>query len=188
MRIATAVALCVLLLNPVLGGEPPAPFAPGTILLIRHALAPGTGDPAGFDPDDCSTQRNLDDTGRAQARALGQRLRAAGLGAETPVFTSLWCRCQETARLLGLGTPRVHPGLASFYEDHVDRDKTLAELARLLSSLPVDGPPVVLVTHQVNITAVTGRFPGSAEVFVLRADGTDRPAFIDRLPPPRVSP
>jgi hypothetical protein len=52
---------------------------PGTVLLLRHAMAPGTGDPPGFRPDDCATQRNLSDAGRAQARALGDRLREAGI-------------------------------------------------------------------------------------------------------------
>lgn len=51
---------------------------PGVVALMRHALAPGTGDPAGFDPDDCTTQRNLDARGRDQARRIGAALRAAG--------------------------------------------------------------------------------------------------------------
>lgn len=69
------------------------------VLLLRHALAPGTGDPPGFRIDNCSTQRNLDERGRAQARAIGAWLRSRGVTAMA-VYSSQWCRCPETARLL----------------------------------------------------------------------------------------
>src|SRR3712207_523458 len=73
----------------------------GLVMLMRHARTePGTGDPPGFRHDDCSTQRNLDATGRAQARAIGERLRAERVPLGR-VLTSRWCRCRETAELLG---------------------------------------------------------------------------------------
>ncbi len=82
--------------------------APGTVAIMRHAIAPGTGDPSGFDIGDCSTQRNLDDRGRKQARKVGQAFRAAGIAVDR-VLTSQWCRCRETARLLELGSkPNQH--------------------------------------------------------------------------------
>ena len=78
---------------------------------MRHALAPGGGDPADFDPDDCATQRNLSDAGRDPARRIGAALRdrlsaasrtnAAAVSMEA--FTSVWCRCRESAELLGFG-------------------------------------------------------------------------------------
>ena len=70
--------------------------------MMRHALAPGTGDPANFDVNDCSTQRNLNDVGRDQARRTGKAFRSQGSGT-AQVMTSAWCRCQETARLLDIG-------------------------------------------------------------------------------------
>ena len=78
-------------------------FARGkAVLLLRHALAPGNGDPVNFQVKDCSTQRNLAQEGRAQARQIGQRLRALGIS-EARVWSSQWCRCLETAKLLNLG-------------------------------------------------------------------------------------
>jgi hypothetical protein len=66
------------------------------VLLMRHALAPGVGDPAGYTLQDCKTQRNLDATGRAQAQKIGQWLKGQGVQ-EALVFSSAWCRCKETA-------------------------------------------------------------------------------------------
>ena len=84
------------------------------VALMRHATAPGTGDPAGFALGDCTTQRNLSAAGREQARATGARLRAAGI-AMARIYSSQWCRCLETARLLGLGEVTELPALNSFF-------------------------------------------------------------------------
>ena len=86
----------------------------GYILMIRHALAPGTGDPVNFKIGDCSTQRNLDDRGRAQARSIGERLRSSGI-AKARVYSSQWCRCLETAELINLGSATPLPALNSFF-------------------------------------------------------------------------
>jgi len=72
------------------------------MLLIRHATAPGTGDPPGFRSGDCVTQHNLSKAGRAQARGIGAMLRAAG-ARPAQIGTSQWCRCRDTATLLGPG-------------------------------------------------------------------------------------
>ena len=93
----------------------------GHVALIRHGLAPGTGDPPGFRVDDCRTQRNLSPAGRAQARAIGERFRANGIDTAA-VFSSQWCRCLETARLLGLGEVQALPGLNSFFGRPQQRD------------------------------------------------------------------
>ena len=74
----------------------------GTVLFMRHALAPGFGDPDHFSIKDCSTQRNLDETGRAQAQSIGAKLAAANIKFSA-IYSSYWCRCLETAQLLGLG-------------------------------------------------------------------------------------
>lgn len=137
---------------------------PGAVAVMRHALAPGTGDPAGFRLDDCATQRNLDDRGRAQARAIGAELRARGIAFDR-VFSSRWCRARETAELLGLGPVADLPALDSFFADRSRRELQTRETLALLAGL--DGP-AMLVSHQVNISALTGTAPRSGEVLVIR--------------------
>ena len=139
---------------------------PGTVLLLRHALAPGTGDPPGFQLDDCSTQRNLSEAGREQARALGDRLRTAGIE-EARVYSSRWCRCLETAKLLALGPVQPEPALDSFFQRRAEGPDRTAALRERLRGLP-PGPPVVMVTHQVNISALTGEFTPSGAGVIIR--------------------
>ena len=126
------------------------------IILMRHALAPGTGDPSHFQIDDCETQRNLSAEGIAQAQKIGQSLIEKGLR-PTRIFTSPWCRCIDTAEALNLGAYEIHQGLASFYEGHVDRETTLALLRQELARTGED-ELVLFVTHQVVIQALTGIF------------------------------
>jgi len=139
---------------------------PRAIALMRHALAPGTGDPQGFVLGDCSTQRNLDDRGRAQARAVGAALRARGLRFDE-VLTSRWCRARETAEELALAPVRDAPALDSFFGRLDARLPQTEAMQALISGL--DGR-ALLVTHQVNITALTGRSIRSGEVIIVRPD------------------
>lgn len=144
----------------------------GHVAMMRHARAPGTGDPAGFRIGDCTTQRNLDPGGRDQARAIGNAFRANGIAAAR-VFTSQWCRCRETAELLGLGAPKDLFALNSFFGERAKGPVQTEALRDWLRESTADGP-LVLVTHQVNITAFTGIYPASGEmvVFRLAPDGT----------------
>lgn len=147
--------------------DPLAPLRrPGAVVLLRHAHAPGTGDPANFRLGDCTTQRNLDDTGRAQARRIGERLRAAGVTAT--VASSAWCRTQETAALLDLGQVQVLPILNSFFADSAAGPPQTAALRAVVAE-PASGLRI-MVTHQVNITALTGIFPADAEMVVVDRD------------------
>jgi len=130
-------------------------------------LAPGTGDPASFVLDDCSTQRNLDDRGRAQARAIGQALRDRGHGFDA-VLTSQWCRCRETARLLDLGPVEDLPALNSFFAQRDQADPRTAAARDRIRALPATGR-WIMVTHQVNIRALTGLAPRSGEIVLVRA-------------------
>ena len=132
------------------------------VMFIRHALAPGYGDPSHFYVNDCSTQRNLDATGRAQAKALGKVLRQHQIRFDE-IKSSQWCRCQETARLLNVGKVVPFTGLNSFFEEHADREQTLSQLKSYLDSLKQDDL-VLLVTHQVVISAVTGVYAPSGGV------------------------
>ena len=138
---------------------------PGVVAVMRHASAPGFGDPASFALDDCATQRNLDARGRAQARETGAAIRAAGATVDR-VLTSQWCRCRDTARLLGLGPVEDLPALNSFFRDRSRADAQTAELRKFLLGLRPD-ETVVLVTHYVNIQALTGRGVASGEVLLL---------------------
>jgi len=135
-------------------------LAGGEVLLIRHAAAPGTGDPEGFRLGDCATQRNLSDTGRKQARAIGDWLRDQGIE-RARVYSSQWCRCLETAERLDLGPVVELSGLNSFYERPQDREPNLAAIRDFLTALPPRGGLLILVTHQVTISALTGEFTAS---------------------------
>ena len=129
----------------------------GNVLLIRHAEAPGMGDPQGFRLDDCSTQRNLSEAGRKQARAIGDWLRDRGIE-RARVYSSQWCRCLETAELLDVGPVVKLRGLNSFYDRPQDRAPNLAAIREFLKARPPRGEPHILVTHQVTISALTGEY------------------------------
>lgn len=139
---------------------------PGTVALMRHALAPGVGDPANFDLEDCSTQRVLDDRGRDQARRIGDAMRAAGVQFDG-VWTSQWCRCVETAELLGMGTPEDVPALNSHFAGRGNPDAQSSEVLARIEASPEDAR-LLLVTHQVNVSALSGTGASSGEIVVAR--------------------
>ena len=180
--LAAPVLAAPVLATPVLAATVPATTleTAGLVVLLRHAEAPGTGDPPDFRLDDCAPQRTLSDDGRAQAGRIGEQLRQLGIG-KASVLSSQWCRCLETARLLDLGPVKEMSALNSFIGNPAEEKDKTTELRQFLADLPRDGQPVVLVTHQVNITALTGIFPASGEAILLRANGTPNPDRIDRL-------
>lgn len=152
----------------------------GAVLLMRHATAPGTGDPTGMRLGECSTQRNLSDAGRQEARDIGARLRAAGITFDH-VLASEWCRTTDTATLMDVGPVTAFPPANSFFGNREDADRQTAEvLAHLETLSPKDR--VLIVTHQVNITALTGIVPQSGEIIVTRRDGGNL-TVVDRMPP-----
>ena len=169
-----AVCLALVAVRPGAAGEQSALWAAlrsgEAIALMRHALAPGTGDPASFDIADCTTQRNLSDIGRAQAGRIGERFRENGVLGPV-VYSSAWCRCLETAELLGFGDVSRLPALNSFYTARQRETAQTTALIEWLKSRQKDSP-AILVTHQVNITALTGVYPTSGEFVVARL-GTD---------------
>lgn len=140
---------------------------PGTIAIMRHALAPGTGDPAGFRLEDCATQRILDAKGQDQARAIGAALRDQGILFDQ-VLTSQWCRTRETATLLEVGPVVDTPALNSFFQDYSTRAAQTEAVSALLAR--TEGK-LLLVTHQVNISALTGQSTRSGEMLVIRLTG-----------------
>ena len=153
---------------------------PGAIILFRHATAPGTGDPAGFVLGDCATQRNLDQKGRAEARALGAAFRARGIVVGR-VLSSQWCRARETADLAFPGQVVEEPAFNSFFGNRAEEPAASAGARQIL--MEWQGPGVlVAVTHQVNITALTGIAPRSGEGVIVRI-GQGGPEVLGRLPP-----
>ena len=154
---------------------------PGRVLMLRHAFAPGTGDPPGLRLDDCATQRNLDDNGRRQAARLGRELAAAGI-ASARVYSSQWCRCMETAQRLQLGPVATLSALNSFHGRPHDRETNIAALRAFLARLPVDGTPVVLVTHQFTISAFTDAGTPSGGGSIFQLNGSDAPRWLGTLP------
>ncbi|GGH21340.1 hypothetical protein GCM10007036_25540 [Alsobacter metallidurans] len=138
----------------------------GAIVLMRHAIAPGGGDPPGFVLEDCATQRNLSADGREQARRTGAMLRSRGV-AIAAVLSSRWCRALETARLLDVAPVEGSPPFDSFFANAEREPAHLRDMRAALAGL--GGMAAVVVTHQVNITALTGVFPASGELVVIAA-------------------
>ena len=138
------------------------------VVLIRHALAPGIGDPDQFTIGDCSSQRNLNEIGRDQARKIGLLFRANDVK-KADLFSSEWCRCLETAQLLKLGVSKKLNLLNSFFQSYSRRDVQTREMQNwIINAKKIN--PTVLVTHQVNITALTEIYPSSGELVFIKID------------------
>ncbi|WP_455197773.1 histidine phosphatase family protein [Kaarinaea lacus] len=151
----------------------------GHVALMRHALAPGTGDPPEFSIVDCSTQRNLSEEGRLQAKRIGDRFRANGIESAS-VYSSQWCRCVDTAELLGLGLVKELPILNSFYLDFERRQPQTQKLQEWIASQNLD-QPTVLVTHQVNINALTNVYTSSGEMVIVRRNEAGEIAVVGNI-------
>jgi broad specificity phosphatase PhoE len=154
--------------------------AGGVALLLRHALTdPGVGDPPGFRLDDCSTQRNLSPQGREQASRIGRTLRTRGITFDE-VLTSRWCRCLDTARLVAPEPPvSVFEPLNSAFNDRSVSPAQAEALRRYLQGLRAPRR-ALLVSHGVNIGALTGQAVAMGEGLVVRADGSNI-AVVGRL-------
>ena len=142
----------------------------GYVLLLRHSLAPGSGDPANFTLGDCSTQRNLSDEGRKDAREIGEWLQRREIKIAR-VESSRWCRAKETAELLGIGKVRLNRNLDSLFRETniVDHPATLKVRKQIVDYRKKSGL-LVLVGHYVNIAALTDVGVDSGEGVLVRAD------------------
>ena len=142
----------------------------GLVILYRHALAPGGGDPANFDVDDCATQRNLSAAGRRQAVRMGRQLRTRDIPV-AEVISSPWCRSRDTARLMRVGPVREMSRLGSVFQSSARtaerRERATTKLIRRHAAS--DGV-LVVVGHQANIIDLTGIAPASGEGVVVRYD------------------
>ena len=157
---------------------------PGAIVLFRHANAPGVGDPAEFRIGACPTQRNLDDQGRNESRQLGKLFRERGIKVES-VLHSQWCRTRDTAQLAfeGMAPLKEEPAFNSFFGRQGASDPQTAQSREILRRWK--GPGVlVVVTHQVNITQLTGSVPASADGVVVRVpEGNGPLEIVGRVSP-----
>jgi phosphohistidine phosphatase SixA len=160
----------------------------GHVALVRHAgTAGGSGDPPGFKLEDCATQRNLTDKGRAQARALGERFRAEGVAAGK-VLSSQWCRCRETAALMGLEEIQPAPTFnnAFTFRDRVDE---LTAGARAIVAAWSGPATLVVLTHGANILPLTGIMPEEGGMVVVKPEpvAPERLRVLGRIQAPVVN-
>jgi phosphohistidine phosphatase SixA len=142
----------------------------GYVLLLRHSLAPGVGDPENFDLRDCSTQRNLSAVGRQDAQDVGRWLARREIKIAR-VESSRWCRAKETANLLNLGKVRLNRNLDSLFEeaDALNHPQTIKVQKQIVDHRNKSGM-LILVGHFVNIAAITNVGVDSGEGVLVRAD------------------
>ena len=139
------------------------------VLLMRHADAPGFGDPPGYVISQCSSQRNLGEYGKKQAKAIGIWLASQGIQ-KADVFSSPWCRCLDTANLLNKGPVKIEASLASFFDNMSLEKRQTKELERFIKSelAKQSKQPLILVTHHVNIEAYTGKVLGVGDMILVK--------------------
>ena len=151
------------------------------LLVLRHALAPGFGDPESFQLKDCSTQRNLNAEGRRQARAWKPFLAARGIK-QARVFSSQWCRCLDTANGMNIGTVTQWPSLNSFFQGRGNSGLQTRQTLEQVNAM-ASGKPIIMVSHQVNITALAGVYSSSNEGVILSLPLSENPRVLARVSP-----
>jgi phosphohistidine phosphatase SixA len=136
------------------------------VILIRHSLAPGGGDPAGFKINDCKTQRNLNRVGINQSKKIGKLFKKNKVLIDQ-VLSSQWCRCKDTAQY-AFGNYKEFTALNSTFQSPYDKNETkqLKELYSFVKKWDGKGKNLVLVTHYSIITAVTNVVPSSGEIVI----------------------
>jgi broad specificity phosphatase PhoE len=150
-------------------------------VLLRHGTTtPGVGDPPGFRADDCATQRNLSDEGRAESRRIGAAFRAQAIPVGQ-VLSSPWCRCLETARL-AFGRAEVWDALANLFGNRTREAEQVAAMRARVSRRPAEGN-LALVSHGSTILALTGQSVAQGELLVATPEGGGRFRVAGRLAP-----
>jgi broad specificity phosphatase PhoE len=138
------------------------------------------GDPAGFKLDACSTQRNLTDAGRDDARRVGAMFKSLGIPVGR-VLSSPWCRCLETARL-AFGTAEPWAPLSNLFDNRARESEQMRALREIAGRRP-SGGNLLLVTHGSVVQPLTGIQPAPAELVILAPDDTGRFRISGRLTP-----
>jgi len=153
----------------------------GQVVLMRHAVTtPGVGDPPGFRLDECSTQRNLTDAGREDARRVGAAFRARSIPIGR-VLSSPWCRCLETARL-AFGGAEVWTPLSNLFDNRAREPEQMRALREIAGRRPAGGN-LLLITHGSVVFPLTGIQPAPAELVVLTPESEGRFRVAGRLTP-----
>ena len=187
MRLALAVCAVLLALAAVASSAARADAwqlmrQPGHVVFMRHSDAPGSGgfgDPAGFRLEDCATQRNLNDEGRAHARRTGEAFKKNGVAFER-VLTSPWCRCKETAQLAMGREAEPFAPLSNLVGRGEHRDSQVKALKAYLAELG-GSVRALFVTHGIVINALTGIQPASGEMVIVKSGPGGEPTVVGRL-------
>lgn len=154
----------------------------GLVVLVRHAsTVPGFGDPPGWRLDDCSTQRNLSEAGREESRRIGERFRAERVPI-AKVYTSPWCRCRETATL-AFGEAEDWEPLSSFFDFPHREPEYTERVKRRIAGYARRKPEgnVIMVTHNVNIAALSRQSVAQGEMVLMRPEGCCDARAVERL-------
>ena len=134
------------------------------IIFLRHSIAPGFGDPDYFNLNHCSTQRNLDEEGISQSKNIGEFFKSNNIKF-SEVLSSEWCRCKDTVNEMKIGKWKTFSGLNSFFQGFSNKDEVLNKLNKKLSATTND-ELVLMVTHQVVISNITGIAPPSGGIVI----------------------
>ncbi len=155
------------------------------VLLMRHADAPGYGDPRGYQLTQCSTQRNLGEAGKRQAQLTGEWLAKQGI-TKAQVYSSPWCRCFDTATLLNKGAVIKEAALGSFFDDMSQAKKQTDDLAKLIQTERKKYPhaPIIMVTHHVNIQSFTGKVLNSGDMILVKVNSSGQAVSHKLYPSP----
>lgn len=190
LRLSFFLILCILLFTQgklaTAQSELASKLQDGThVLLMRHADAPGYGDPKNYQINQCSTQRNLGDLGRKQAKAIGDWLSSQGIQ-QAKVYSSPWCRCVDTATLLNKGPVKKEGALGSFFDDMSQAKRQTDELVKLIAVEQKQHPsaPIIMVTHHVNIQSYVGMIVNSGDMVLVKVDPAGKPTSFKLYPSP----
>ena len=155
------------------------------VLLMRHADAPGYGDPQNYQISQCSSQRNLGDSGRKQAKRIGEWLANQEIQ-QAKIYSSPWCRCVDTATLLNKGAVKKEVSLGSFFDDMSQAKRQTDELTKLIAAERRQYPnmPIIMVTHHVNIQSYVGMVVNSGDMVLVKVDSTGKPLSFKVYPSP----
>ena len=167
-RIILSLTICLFSIN-VQANEANWKFAQegNKIILIRHSIAPGGGDPPGFNINDCETQRNLSQQGVAQSKKIGELFKKNKVQIDQ-VLSSQWCRCKDTAKY-AFKRFKEFPALNSTFQSPYNKNeqKQIREINNFVKKWNGKGKNLILITHYSVITAITNAVPGSGEIIVI---------------------
>ncbi|MEL7510376.1 MAG: histidine phosphatase family protein [Cyanobacteria bacterium J06554_1] len=151
-------------------------------VLMRHEIAPGTGDPPNFQLSDCSTQRNLSQEGIAQAQRTGDAFKE-NMVAVQQILSSEWCRCLDTGTAMDVAPIEPFPALNSFFSDRSREPKQTAAVREFMINNRDEPGVTVLITHFVNVGAIAGSSVASGEIVVMQVNEQNEPEVIATIEP-----